>query len=349
MRPTSSTQNYLMPRQITTVLLGMLTGLIIHLYLILSEEFILSEINASGIIGAMLLGIVLAFTIRFISDKLNDVIKWEDNAGGRLLASLLITTSIVGLCFYVFYNLIWPHVVSVPREDITLSMITCIKLMILIFVLALIYTILSYVHYSYQAVAFAQVNRIQLKREIIDIQMETLKSQLRPHFLFNSLNTISSLIHSNRDDAELFIRRLAETYNYTLENYKKESITLKEEIGLVTSYVAMMRARFGDNVILLNNVPSELLSKNVLPLSLQTLIENALKHNVINDEHQLTISLEANEDFVRIENNKTISPSAVISNNIGLANLQKRYRLWDDQKVSIKNHEHSFAVTIPIS
>ena len=86
-----------------------------------------------------------------------------------------------------------------------------------------------------------------------------------------------------------------------------------------------------------------------MPLSLQTLIENALKHNVINGDHQLTITLEANEDIVRVQNNKTISPSSVISNNIGLANLLKRYRLWDNQKVSIYNHEHSFAVTIPIS
>ncbi len=338
-----------MPRQITTVLLGMLTGLIIHLYLLLSEEFILSEINAIGIIGAMIVGIMIAFAIRMISEKLSELIKWENNAGVRLLAGIAITTAIAGLCYYTFYKLIWAHVVSVPREVVELSMITCIKLMILIFVLALIYAIFSYVHYSYQAVAFAQVHRIQLKREIIDIQMETLKSQLRPHFLFNSLNTISSLIHNHKEDAELFIRRLAKTYNYTLENYNKKSITLQEEIALVTSYIEMMRARFGENVTLRNNIPSELLSKDILPLSLQTLIENALKHNVINDEHQLTISLEATEKVISIENNKTKAPSSVVSNNIGLANLQKRYRLWDNQKVSIHNDEHSFTVKIPIN
>ena len=157
------------------------------------------------------------------------------------------------------------------------------------------------------------------------------------------------MIHNNKEEAELFIRRLADTYNYTLENYKKKSITLKEEVALVTSYIEMMRARFGENVALHNNIPVEFLNRSILPLSLQTLIENALKHNVINGDHQLTITLEANEDIVRVQNNKTISPSSVISNNIGLANLLKRYRLWDNQKVSIYNHEHSFAVTIPIS
>lgn len=348
-----------MPRQITTVLLGILTGLIIHLYLLLSEEFILSEITATGIIGAMLIGVIIAFAVLFVSDRLNKIIKWEENAGGRLLAGIFISFVIAGLCYYTYYSLIWAHVVSVTvevgpmepsaMEASKLSMITTIKLMILIFILSLIYAILSYAHYSYQSVAFAQINRIQLKREIIDIQMETLKSQLRPHFLFNSLNTISSLIHSDKDEAELFIRRLADTYNYTLENYKNKSIKLKDEVSLVTSYVEMMRARFGKNVTLHNNIPTEFLSRDILPLSLQTLIENALKHNVINDDQQLTISLEANEDIVRVENNKTTAPSSVVSNNIGLANLQKRYRLWDNQKVSIHNREQSFAVSIPIS
>ena len=110
----------------------------------------------------------------------------------------------------------------------------------------------------------------------------------------------------------------------------------------------MMRARFGDHVTLVTDVPTDTLQKRILPLSLQSLVENAMKHNVINDECQLTISILGSEDVVRVENNKTRAPASVESNNIGLSNLQKRYRLWDNHKVSIYNHEQSFAVTIPI-
>jgi len=349
MSPTSSTQNTKMPRQITTVLLGLLTGLIIHLYFLLSEEFTFAEITITGITGAMIVGILIAYAALYISKRLNQFIPFERNVGGRLLLGIFFNSLMASISFYLYYRLIWSYAISAPMEQSDMAMITTIKLVILVFVLVFIFSILYYAHYSYQAVVIAQVNQIQLKREIIDIQMDTLKSQLRPHFLFNSLNTISSLMHSSREEAELFIRRLASTYNYTLQNYNKKAILLKDEVDLVTSYVDMMRARFGSNVILKKNIPSSLFNREILPLSLQTLVENALKHNVINDDHQLTIDISVNQDIIRVENNKTLSPSSVVSNNIGLSNLQKRYRLWDDHKVDIYNNEDSFVVTIPIS
>ncbi len=338
----------IMPRQIIIALLGAIAGLIIHIYLLLSEEYILVEIELPALLGAMLVGVIVAFISLFISDQLKSQLSWEDNAGARLLMSILLYATVANFCYYIYYKAVWPSVVTDHIGEPSFSIISGAKLIILIVVLALIISILNYALYSYRSVAQAQINRIQLKREIVDLQMETLRSQLRPHFLFNSLNTISSLMHSNKNEAELFIRRLAQIYNYTLDNYSKKAISLNDELSLVVSYVEMMRARFGNHITLVTDIPHDTLDKRILPLSLQSLVENAMKHNVVNDEHQLTISIMGSEDIVRVENNKTVAPAIVESNHIGLSNLQKRYRLWDNHKVSIYNHEHSFAVTIPI-
>ncbi len=344
----SSLYNKIMPRQILTALTGALGGLLVHIYLVLSEEYIISEVNLPVLLGAVTLAIFVAFVAKFISDRFNDKLNWEENAGLRLVVSTLLYSSISSMSFYCYYKFLWRYIVTVSIEPASFSVITCVKLIIVAVVLSLIISILSYALYSYRAVAQAQIDQVQLKREIVDLQMETLKSQLRPHFLFNSLNTISSLIHSNKSEAELFIRRLSEIYNYTLDNYNKKAIYLKDEVALVRSYVEMMRARFGSNITLTTDIPEELMGKRILPLSLQTLVENALKHNVVNEEHHLTISMGGSDDIVRVENNKTIAPAMVESNNIGLSNLQKRYRLWDNHKVSIYEHERVFAVTIPI-
>lgn len=337
-----------MPRYLYAVLIGSLSGFIIHLYLLLSEEFLFSEVMIWPLLGSMLLGAVISLIVMRVTAYLDHHVRWTDQVGFRLVLTIGLVTVVTSLFYHFYLRSLWDYLVIVPDLESGYTMITSIKLVILVLVFAFIISILSYVHYSYRAVADAQINQVQLKREIVDLQMETLRSQLRPHFLFNSLNTISSLIHAHKQGAELFIRRLAAIYDYTLQNYNQKSVALEEELTVVISYVEMMKARFGDNIILDVDVDKALMKKKILPLSLQSLVENAQKHNVVNDDHQLTISISANEDIVRVKNNKTVTPNLIESYKIGLDNLKKRYRLWGDHKVSVYNYEDSFAVTIPI-
>ena len=160
---------------------------------------------------------------------------------------------------------------------------------------------------------------------------EALKSQLDPHFLFNSLNTLRSLIGDDADKAEDFNQQLSGVLRYTLQN--KEVVTLAEELDCVRSYCRMMKMRYGDNLIFDHGIDHDTYDDYyVLPLSIQGLIENAIKHNVISTKQPLTVHIHTDDNNHLIISNK-IQPKIGIEKGtgIGLANLAERYRIkWNE-------------------
>jgi len=338
----------IMPRQITTILLGIIIGSLIHLYLLLSEGFVYQDLIATGIIAAMGIGILIAFMVRTISQLLDKTLSWRQNVGRRLVASVLVNTISACLIFYLFYYFFWDQLAVDIQEYPAFDRVSILRLSIIILVVVAIYSIIKYALFSFQTFAHTQINKTRLHRELIDIQMNTLKSQLRPHFLFNSLNTISSLIHDDAHLAEKFIRQLATTYNYTLNNYDKESVSLGEELNLVNAYIKMMKVRFGKGISFIIDVPDRFRIGKVLPLSIQTLIENALKHNTISEQLPLEINIKYLDGHIRVRNNKTTSPTNVESGRIGLTNLKRRLELWNNSKIEIQNNDQFYKVIIPV-
>lgn len=192
----------------------------------------------------------------------------------------------------------------------------------------------------------------QLQRAGVQSQLEALQSQLDPHFLFNSLNTLSALIEPENEPAQQFVEQLADVYRYVLLARAAPTVPLSEELEFVATYLALHKARFRDNLRVHQEVPAALLARHVAPLSVQLLVENALKHNVASREHPLELRLatDTTEQFLVVEN--TLRPRAASlapGTGTGLPNVRHRYELLHaPHAVQVQAEDGWFRVRLPL-
>ena len=179
-------------------------------------------------------------------------------------------------------------------------------------------------------------------------QFESLKNQLDPHFLFNSLNVLSSLIDENPDQAQHFTASMSKIYRYVLEQKDKELVTVEEELSFARTYCDLLKTRFEDSVNFEFNVSESDLKYYVVPLSLQLLLENCIKHNFATAQKPLTMKIYSEQGFLLIENNLQAREQMKESAGIGLANIVQRYSLLTKQNVFIEKSDDFFRVKIPI-
>jgi sensor histidine kinase YesM len=186
----------------------------------------------------------------------------------------------------------------------------------------------------------------QMKREQLALQYETLKSQVNPHFLFNSLNAITSLISTDPDKAIQFVKKLSEVFRYVLEQKDNELTTLYAELDFLESYIFLQKIRFGENLTVNIDVPEQ--KRYIIPLSLQMMIENAIKHNVVSKEFPLTIRISSkNGKYLVVSNNLRKKP-VVGSSNMGLENIRSRYGFFTANPVVVTETENEFRVEVPL-
>jgi hypothetical protein len=179
-------------------------------------------------------------------------------------------------------------------------------------------------------------------------KFESLKSQIDPHFLFNSLNVLTSLIGENPNQAEKFTTKLSKVYRYVLEQRNKDLIPLSEELQFAKTYMELLSMRFEDAVHF--EIPTTVSNAElkIVPLSLQLLLENAVKHNVVSSLKPLSIKIYEQDGFLMIENN--INPKEAIgkSTKVGLRNIADRYGLITRRRVTIENNNTTFKVSLPL-
>jgi len=192
----------------------------------------------------------------------------------------------------------------------------------------------------------AAKNAEMLQKENAIANYESLKSQLNPHFLFNSLNALTNLVYEDPDKAVKFIKQLSEVYRYVLDTRNREVVDIHEELQFIDSYLFLQKIRFGDN--LRTNIQISGNGK-IAPLALQLLIENAIKHNIVSSEAPLIITISDDANFITVENNlqkkKTIGES---SSGMGLENICKRYEFLSQKKVEVTESSGTFNVKLPI-
>lgn len=187
----------------------------------------------------------------------------------------------------------------------------------------------------------------KLIEENIKARYEALKNQLDPHFLFNSLNTLNGLIGVNNDKAHDYVDNLSSIFRYTLHN--KTICKLSEEIEFANSYIDLLKIRYGQNLVVRYDIEEKYLNWYLMPISIQLLIENAIKHNIISNKKPLFILIKTTEnDTVVVENMVNPKLNEVISEGVGLSNLSDRYSILYHKLISIKNEDGIFSVDIPL-
>lgn len=193
------------------------------------------------------------------------------------------------------------------------------------------------------------IEKQQLERENILSQLEGLRNKVNPHFLFNSLNTLCSIIPESAERSEQFVRQLSKVYRYILEIRDKKLISLKDELGYLDSYTYLLNERFGDNLFINIDIPKSKYSLNMVPLSLQILLENAIKHNIISREKPLHVNVYIDENGkLVIKNNLQKKRHVTSSTKFGLENIRERYKFFTDKTVEVISTTQNFIVLLPL-
>lgn len=188
-----------------------------------------------------------------------------------------------------------------------------------------------------------------LKIQQIRTQFEVLQNQMSPHFLFNSLNTLTALIAENHDVAIEFTQKLSDVYRYILQQKDKELVPLGEELEFVKDYMFLLQMRYPDNLKANIAVDSQYHGLYIAPLTIQMLVENAIKHNVISRTHPLNIDIYVeNGRSVVVKNNLMLKNSIQKSTKTGLINIRKRYEYLGQRKIDVITTTRNFMVAIPL-
>jgi two-component system, LytTR family, sensor kinase len=326
-------------------------GLLFFLYLYYGENDILPKIGAdfSLYLVTILVSLSAGFGIDIINKMLNRKLGWRKSIFLRFSSGLAL-------------NFVWVITILLLAAWIgNLTQLVAIKIfeaefinnelelkLIILSVLGLfIFNLVEFVTYSYSEYSVGQIRKLRAERKQLEFQFEALKSQLSPHYLFNSMNTISSLIYRDPHIAENFIRNLADTFNYVLHTKDVKLVTLKEELEALKDFNYLLRIRYAEAVNLQIDIPKELLSSPIPPLTLQLLIENAVKHNIVTDEEPLKINVRHEGRKLIILNNKTGSPSNTSSHKVGLENIRKRYAFFTPHDIKVIDEDY-FQVELPL-
>ncbi len=186
------------------------------------------------------------------------------------------------------------------------------------------------------------------KAESTLAQLQNLKSQVNPHFLFNNMSILSSLVYKDQDKAVDFINQLSKVYRYLLDNRSDELVTLDSELAFIKSYTYLLQIRFDASIIFDFKVDNDKLQLLIPPMSLQMLIENAIKHNVVSSENPLTISVFTAQDKLIVSNNLQLRSNPENSTKSGFENIKGRYQFYTDREVEVVQTDNLFTVKIPL-
>lgn len=202
--------------------------------------------------------------------------------------------------------------------------------------------------YSYHQWRETKLQAEQLSKEKLQTQLNGLLQQINPHFLFNSLNALSALINENPKDAQKYLGDLSKVYRYLLRTNENELTTLTNELNFIDSYFHLLQTRFGSGVILLKHVHPDDVNMLLPPLTLQLLVENAVKHNTVGKNKPLTIEIISGGDYVLVRNNLQRKSLKVESGKVGLSNIAEKYRLINKSNIDISDDGDYFVVKVPL-
>ncbi|MEQ9423583.1 MAG: histidine kinase [Cyclobacteriaceae bacterium] len=341
-------------RFIIRILISALIGVGAFTYLYYGENGQLPQLNESGLtaLWSALIAVECAWAIFWVSNNLNRFLPWKKYFTIRFIGSLVINALICVFIVSLFgwLYLIIPDSTFEATNYIAEHTDSILKLAVLSFCALFVYNITDFAFYSYNEYARGQIESVKLEREHLELQFEALKTQLSPHYLFNCLNTISSLVDQNAEYAETFIRRLVQTYQYILDSKDKRLTSVSEEIEFVKAYQFLLKVRFGDAMRIEFDLKDEIFKTLIPPLTIQILIENAVKHNEISEEDPMEIVIKADPNgFIIVSNHKSeiVTERDVESFKIGLDNIRKRYSYFTDRPITVVDN-HVFEVKLPL-
>jgi len=290
--------------------------------------------------------VLLWYGNKWIFDFLNSRISWLSHPSKRFFLQLLISCVYSLLCINGSYYLFKIQTTLTPPDLSQFVVLNVYGLLFLIPVLLVNFSV-----YFMQQWKIAHVQSNKLQEENLRTQLNSLRMQLDPHFLFNNLNVLSSLIEKDPRTAQHFLDKFADVYRYVLEFKKEELVPVSEELGFVDAYVYLLKKRFEDQLLIEINVPAGLADLFFIPpLSVQLLIENALKHNKLSTENPLHVEVFIeNENWLTVRNSYAPRLEAGVKRGkMGLESIRKRYAYLSALNLKIHQDDSFFVVSLPL-
>ncbi len=331
-------------------------GMLIPTYYLVRSIFVYEEIAGvndvlhenllNSFIFSVLMTVVLYTTLTITSKFLEKKIPWRENGIKRFIVQLVITivatialSGIVTYCYSYF-------VLSCCAAD-TKKFI--FDVVIISLIVTTIVTAITEAVFLFKQWKTALFNAEKLKQENLQSQFAALKNQVNPHFLFNSLNTLATIIPENPKQAVQFVQKLSSVYRYLLQYKDDETVDLKTELNCIEAYFFLQKIRFGDNLQVNINVPKKYELKPIPPLTLQILVENAIKHNIISKQKPLKVDIYIDDAGMLVTRNNLQKKNSIESSTkIGLQNLINRFGYIYNKTIDIFETDSEFLVKVPL-
>ena len=339
--------NFKKIEQSTIISIALIVTILINLLRILQLFDVISAFGTSMTaitVGDVLIRVSSLFIFSWVVLNINT--NWSFFYGEvSKIKTVAVATIVNGILYAVFpFLIIYMYPIFMDNalkdsDEIILYVVYLIVLLILIFIAK----ILRYQLKQKEDTAEKEL----LKQQKLESELAALKNQINPHFLFNSLNSLNSLVRDNKD-AKTFISKLSFLYRYILQSASIDLVTIEEELKFLDSYVYLIKTRYRENFEITIDVEETILQKTIPILGVQLLVENAVKHNEISINNPLLVKVFSKDNFLIIENKIKPRTSFVDSTGNGLANLDKRYSLTKNKKISIENKNDTFRVKLPL-
>ena len=340
--------NSLIDKLWSRLLIGFIAGILFRLpvdiIIGLSYKFYTVENWLAYYMLSIASSILLFQLFYLINFRLDKWLNWQKQAKKRfwtkLIIQILVAPVFLLLSRYLFDFIILGKLFYVINFEI-LNIIVIAFTIVIYNLTELGFHLMNNSKYS-----LAELERF--KKENAEFRFETLMSQVNPHFLFNSLNTLSSLVYENQDTAAKYIRELARVYRYILENKQNELVSLKVDLSFVKAYIYLLELRFKNMISFNFSIEKSKEDLLIAPMTVQMLIENAVKHNIISQKKHLNIKIQTENNSLIIANNIQLRPSKSYSSGIGLSNIKSRYSYFTNDEVEVKETDTLFFVKIPL-
>lgn len=292
--------------------------------------------------------IMIAFVIwqgnRYLHFSLRSYFDWI-NKPIQKIAVLILSVTFYTVPVSVLLLVGWYKIFS--REQVNWSIVTESTLIILVAVI--------FITHVYETVFLVKesesemIRNEQLERAKAEAELQALKNQIDPHFIFNSLNTLSHLIEEKPAKAKQFNDNLADVYRYILQNKARDLVLLREEMEFLENYFSLLKIRFDKAVQLKITIGEEAMDQYLVPpISLQILAENAIKHNEFSEATPLLLEIQMKNEELIVHNKLRKKILRKASSKIGLQNLRERYKLTTDKEIVVKEEENDFTVNLPV-
>ncbi len=333
----------------TLILISLIVAIILPMYFVLQglltgTQNLLSDFlftAAYTFVVTFSIGYTNGITINYLRRKL----PWHKYKAKRIIVEVILTSFNAGVIITIIILSIHFTWIKLPKEQFWVIIYSNV---IIAMIVNLVIVTIWESRYFFDQWKYTLVRTERLKRENIESQFAALKNQINPHFLFNSLNALSSLITSSPEKAREFIAKFSKIYRYVLEIQDEILVELKQELDFMESYYFLQKIRYEDSLNIEIHIESSCLNLFVPPLSIQILVENAIKHNEISADHPLQISINNQVDYLVIKNNYQPREGNSFSTGVGQANLVNRYEHFTDRVPEFYVQNDSYIARIPL-